>query len=463
MAPRLAVPHLLGQPGAGRRLTARRHPLPGEQPRRLGHLPRRDENQMGGGTRRRERLRHARHLHLRSLERERRGRTGGDRDGAPALRPGPPGRRRSASRRRLGQPQRVPAHPADRPSSRAAPALGSPRLRGLDRQRPNWRALRGDRPLHGRRDRPARRGRGRLALYKRAAGGGELRPCRRRLRRGNEVGRGGPHRCICRSSRSGDDAGRRAGRLGEPAGRRHRAGDRRDLGHGRHRLHSDPRRRGSPDHSARRRSERDGDRRRRPHGRLLRPRRSRQRQRRWQCQRGRQRAARDGDGADRPRPAAGDVRQLPEPARPGDDRGAGRRLPLRAGPLTGTSGGSPRRNDRPLRAAAGRGGGRQAGRPLGLRCLPGGRVRVPRDRARRRGERGHHHAAGQRVGDGADQPAEAADRAVGRVRRRRSGAAALRQAGQEMALPAQARRRLRPPSAGAPRPLRRAAPSTAGG
>ena len=68
-----------------------------------------------------------------------------------------------------------------------------------------------------------------------------------------------------------------------------------------------------------------------------------------------------------------------------------------AGPLAGAGRGAPRRHDRPVRAAAGRGGGRPAGRPLGLRRLPGGRVRVPRDRPRRGGQRGHHHAARQRA------------------------------------------------------------------
>ena len=123
----------------------------------------------------------------------------------------------------------------------------------------------------------------------------------------------------------------------------------------------------------------------------------------------------------------GGVRQFPEPARPGDDRGAGHRPAVRPGPLAGGCGGAARRQ----RASASsrsrwrrRAGG--APRPLGLRCLPGGRVRVPCDRLRRGGQRTRHHATRKRVGDGAEQPAEAADRAVGRVRRvpRRSGGVA---------------------------------------
>ena len=196
--------------------------------------------------------------------------------------------------------------------------------------------------------------------------------------------------------------------------------------------------------------ERRGDRRGRPRHRLLRPRRGRQRQRR----RHRQRLCRTAAPAtamvriDRNAPAASFV-NAQDPEDPelievrvsdplsGPDPSKGRIEVRRAAPART----SKRCRPRPA-------GGEAAG-PLGLRRLPGRRVRVPGDRVRRGGQLRYHRPAHQRHQHGAAQPAEGADRSARRVRRQDAGLAPLRAPGRAAPLPPRERSR---PSAGARRP-----------
>ncbi len=120
------------------------------------------------------------------LERLRR-RTGAGGRSEAALRRHPPGGGRTAARGGLGRPHRLPSGNPPHASSRDRAALRPARLCGLGRRCGRRRALRSLRPLQRQRDRPARR-RQRLALDRRPAGGHQLRPRRRGLRRGDEIG-----------------------------------------------------------------------------------------------------------------------------------------------------------------------------------------------------------------------------------------------------------------------------------